>query len=63
MLASILNSDRAIEVNIQIVRTFVETRKIIGPNIEIAKKISIIEALSLQHYRDIKKHDEILGEI
>lgn len=63
MLASVLNSDRAIKVNIQIVRAFIEMKKIIISNEEIVKKISMIEALLLKHESDIEKHGELIGEI
>ena len=40
MLSSILNSDRVIDVNIAIVRTFVKLRKILNSNSELEKRLS-----------------------
>ena len=52
MLSSVLNSPRAIEVNIAIMRAFVHLRKMIASHKELAKKLKELE----QH---IKDHDEI----
>jgi phage regulator Rha-like protein len=38
MLSSVLNSERAIEVNIQIMRAFVELREMIATHKDLAKK-------------------------
>jgi phage regulator Rha-like protein len=43
MLASILNSDRAVAVNIQIVRTFVKLREILATHIELRQKMESME--------------------
>lgn len=43
MLSSILNSDRAIQVNIQIMRAFTELRKFLSTHEELRKKIEAIE--------------------
>lgn len=43
MLSGILNSERAIEVNIAIMRTFVQVRKLMDTNKELAKKIDALE--------------------
>ena len=56
MLSSVLNSDRAIEMNIAIMRAFVQLRKIITTNEELAKKLEELE-------HKIKKHDEDIGLI
>ncbi len=46
MLSSILNSDRAIEVNIQIIRTFTKLRELLGTNEALQRKLMKME----QHY-------------
>jgi hypothetical protein len=51
MLASILNSDRAIEVNVQIVRIFTRMREILMTNQEILLKLEQLE-------RKVGGHDE-----
>lgn len=43
MLSSVLNSDRAIEVNIQIIRAFVKLREMISSNKELAKRLDELE--------------------
>ena len=44
MLSGLLNSDRAIKVNIEIMRTFVQLRRLVNSNKELAKKIEQLEA-------------------
>ncbi len=51
MISSVLNSDRAIEVNIAIMRVFVRLRKVISENAELMRKINRIE-------QRLDKHDE-----
>ena len=48
MLSSVLNSDRAIQVNIEIIRTFVKLRKIFSTHKNLARKLLRLE----------KKYDE-----
>jgi hypothetical protein len=43
MLASILNSPRAIAVNIEIVRVFVRLRHVIAVNADVARRIDALE--------------------
>ncbi len=43
MLSGLLNSERAIKVNIEIMRAFVRLRKTIESNKKLAKKISTLE--------------------
>ncbi len=43
MLSSVLNSDRAIQVNIAIMRTFVKLRQILSTHKELAYKLSELE--------------------
>ena len=43
MLSSVLNSDRAIEVNIQIMRTFTKLREILANHKDLARKIEYLE--------------------
>jgi hypothetical protein len=48
MLSSVLRSSRAVEVNIAIMRTFVQLRRLMDGNAELARKIESLE----------KKYDE-----
>jgi hypothetical protein len=51
MLSSILNSERAIQVNIEIMRIFVRIRSVLTSNMHIAAKLKELES-------HIKDHDE-----
>jgi len=48
MLSSVLRSPRAVEVNIAIMRTFVQLRRLMDSNRQLARKIEALE----------KKYDE-----
>jgi len=43
MLSSVLNSDRAIKVNVEIMRAFVRLRQILASNKELAKRLDELE--------------------
>ena len=43
MLSSVLHSDRAIHVNIEIVRAFVRLRQLLATNVELARKLATLE--------------------
>ena len=44
MLSSVLKSDRAIRVNVEIMRTFVRLRGLIGDNRELARRLDDLES-------------------
>jgi hypothetical protein len=54
MLASVLNSDRAIEVNIQIVRIFTQIREVLLTNKDILLKLEILERKMTGHDEEIR---------
>ena len=56
MLSSVLNSERAIEVNIAIMRAFVQLRKMIASHDKLARKLAELE----QH---LESHDEQIQAI
>src|SRR6266536_3494251 len=56
MLSSVLNSERAVKVNIAIMRTFVKLRETLETNRELAQKFSELE-------RRVGKHDEEIDAI
>ena len=56
MLSTVLNSNRAIEVNIAIMRAFVQLRKISSSQKQLAKKLQEIETR-------LKDHDESIETI
>jgi len=43
MLSSVLNSRRAIQVNIEIMRAFVRLRQILASNAQLARKMDALE--------------------
>ena len=53
MLSSVLRSDRAADVNIAIMRTFVQLRRLMDSNLELARKIAEME----------KRYDEQFGTV
>ena len=44
MLSSVLHSKRAVQVNIEIMRTFVRLRKLLASNAELAERLDQLEA-------------------
>ncbi|MGH7981892.1 MAG: hypothetical protein ACREFF_01955 [Candidatus Udaeobacter sp.] len=56
MLSSVLNSERAVKVNIAIMRAFVKLRRILDVNRELAQKFSELE-------QRVDKHDEDIAAI
>jgi uncharacterized membrane-anchored protein YjiN (DUF445 family) len=53
MLSSVLNSERAVKVNIAIMRAFVKLREALETNRELAKKFSELESRVGQHDNEI----------
>lgn len=53
MLSSVLRSERAVEVNIAIMRTFVQLRRLMDSNRDLARKIQAME----------KKYDEQFADV
>jgi hypothetical protein len=60
MLSSVLNSERAVQVNIAIMRAFVQLRDFLGTNQDLARKFDALEKQVGQHGGQIK---EILDAI
>jgi hypothetical protein len=58
MLSSVLNSERAIEVNIAIMRAFVRLREILATHKELARKLDELERKLGQH----DKHFQVVFE-
>ena len=56
MLSSVLKSERAVKVNIAIVRAFVKLRKALDTNRELARKFSELE-------KRVGKHDDEIASI
>ena len=56
MLSSVLNTERAVKVNIAIMRAFVKLREALETNRELARKFSELE-------KRVGKHDDEIGAI
>jgi hypothetical protein len=54
MLSGVLNSERAIQVNIAIMRTFVKLREMLSSNKELAHKLTLLENRIEKHNGEIK---------
>lgn len=53
MLSSVLRSARAVEVNIAIMRTFVQLRRLMDSNRELARKIEAMEQKYDEQFADV----------
>lgn len=56
MLPSVLNSDRAIQVNIQIMRTFIKLRNILAEH----RELMLSRNFSAEKYKDLLKKLEAM---
>jgi phage regulator Rha-like protein len=63
MLSSVLNSDRAIEVNIAIMRAFVQLRKISSSQKQLTRKLQEIEARLDDHDEKIRAVFEAIRQL
>ena len=63
MLSSVLNSERAIEVNIVIMRAFVRMRDILLTNKDLAVKIEALELKYKNHDMKFAEYDAHIGAI
>lgn len=52
MLASVLNSERAIEINVQIVRAFVQLRQFVLEHKNLTKRFAELEQYFMQYCKD-----------
>jgi hypothetical protein len=60
MLSSVLNSERAIAVNIEIMRAFVKLRELLVSNKELARRFDQLEA---RLDKKLTEHDRAIGAI
>jgi phage regulator Rha-like protein len=63
MLSSVLNSERAIQVNIAIMRSFVQLRKFIESNKELSRKIEELERAVTGHDENIRVIFEAIRQL
>ena len=60
MLANVLNSPRAVQVSLQIVRTFVRLRQLLASNAELARKL---EALEKKYDQQLKVVFDVIRQL
>lgn len=53
MLSSVLNSEKAVQINVQIIKTFVQLRKLVNNYEEIMAKIQQIESQTNEQFSEI----------
>lgn len=53
MLSSVLRSDRAVQVNIEIMRAFVRLRSMLGAHADLAHRINALEARYDDQFRSV----------
>ena len=63
MLSSVLNSKRAVQVNITIMRTFVKIREILSTHKELAEKLRELEKRADKHDKEIHAIFEAIREL
>ena len=63
MLSSVLNSKRAIQVNIQIMRIFTKLREVIAHNKEIMQKLNQLESRVEKHDSEIQSIFEAIRQL
>jgi ORF6N domain len=56
MAATLLNSQRAVEISVHVVRAFVEWRAMLANNRELSNKLHLLE-------RKVTKHDQAISEL
>ena len=62
MLASILNSERAIEINVQIVRAFVQLRQFVLEHKDLTKRFTELEQYFIQYCKDNEQDKQKIYE-
>ena len=60
MLSSVLNSKRAINVNVSIMRTFVKMRSLIFSNLELKEKLIELEKLTREKFSENDKNIKLI---
>ncbi len=55
MLASVLNSEKAIEINVQVVRAFIQLRQIALENQDLSNRVAELEHYFIEHCKDYKE--------
>jgi phage regulator Rha-like protein len=56
MLSSVLNSERAVQVNIEIMRAFVKLRRALATGRDLPARMKSAEAAIAEHDRELSEH-------
>ena len=60
MLSSVLRSERAVQVNIVIVRAFVRLRQLLATHKDLARKIETLERKDAEHDAKFRDHTSVV---
>jgi hypothetical protein len=63
MLSSVLRSERAVQVNVAIMRAFVGLRRLLGANETLARKLAELERRLEGHDQAIKSLFDVIREL
>ncbi len=63
MLSAVLNSDRAVQMSIVIVRAFVRMRQLLATHKDLARRIEQLEARQKSYGRTLAQHDTVLVQV
>jgi phage regulator Rha-like protein len=63
MLASVLNSSRAVEISIYVVRAFIKLREILSTHKELARKLKELELKIDSHDQQIQAIFEVINQL
>jgi phage regulator Rha-like protein len=62
MLSAVLNSERAVQMSIHIVRAFIKMRELLAANEDLARKVGQIESTQSHHARKQKQQTRTLRQ-
>jgi len=62
MLSSVLNSERAVQVNIEIMRAFVKLRRALATGADLPTRLKNAEAAIAEHDRELTEHAVHINE-
>jgi phage regulator Rha-like protein len=63
MLSSVLNSERAVQVNIAIIRTFIKLREILATHKELAERLTTLERKYQEHDNELSAVFEAIRQL
>jgi hypothetical protein len=64
MAATVLNSPRAVEMSVYVVRAFVKLREVLASNVELARKLQALEkSVATQNARTRRQFEEVYAAI